>query len=379
MRSSWPRPPWRWPRASPACRPAGASPAGSWPTRRPICRACMPMCWPPHRAGARSCCPPWSRPWPRHRCWSCRRAWLPFFEDAAVYLASGESLVDRLGSLQPAAARACRRAAAALHRSVTGPEAMAKRLRAQLGPPPAAAPRLELRREARAPRNVLFLTPNGVGMGHLTRLLAIARHSPGTIRPIFLSMSQAVGVVERFGYIAEYFPYHTHTGETAEAWSQALRARLNEAIAFYDARCVVFDGNVPYQGLIEARQDNANRPFVWIRRGMWRPEAGRATIDRGRHFDLVIEPGEFACRGRSRHHRRPRRRGAAGGTDHPVRAGRAARPRRGPRRARPRPGPGGGDRAARCAQQFRLPAGRPGRPRDRWAPGPTCSWCSSTG
>ena len=212
-----------------------------------------------------------------------------------MYLASGESLADRLGSLQPAAVRACRRAAAALHRSVTDPEAMASGCGRSL------ARRRRQRRGwscavKREPAHVLFLTPNGVGMGHLTRLLAIARHSPGTIRPIFLSMSQAVGVVERFGYIAEYFPYHTHTGETAEAWSQALRSRLNEAIAFYDARCVVFDGNVPYQGLIEARQDNANRPFVWIRRGMWRPEAGRATIDRGRHFHLVIEPGESPAR-----------------------------------------------------------------------------------
>ena len=164
-----------------------------------------------------------------------------------------------------------------------------------LGPPLAAPPRLVLRREARVPRNVLFLSPNGVGMGHLTRLLAIARHSPAAIRPVFLSMSQAVGVVERFGFVGEYFPYHAQTGETAEVWSQALRARLNEAIAFYDARCVVFDGNVPYQGLVETRRDNANRPFVWIRRGMWRPEAGRATIDRARHFDLVIEPGELAA------------------------------------------------------------------------------------
>ena len=144
---------------------------------------------------------------------------------------------------------------------------------------------------------MLFLSPNGVGHGPSD---PPARHRHGTarrtIRPVFLSMSQAVGVVERFGFMAEYFPYHAQTGETAEAWSQALRARLNEAIAFYDARCVVFDGNVPYQGLIEARRDNANRPFVWIRRGMWRPEAGRATIDRARHFDLVIEPGEFAAR-----------------------------------------------------------------------------------
>ncbi len=219
----------------------------------------------------------------------------PFFEDAAVYLEQGAGVADRLAALTPAAAQACRRAAQSLHHREIGPEALARRLRSMLGAPLAAPPRLALRREARAPRNVLFLTPNGVGMGHLTRMLAVARHSPASIRPIFLSMSQAVGVVERFGFMGEYFPYHTHTGETAEAWSHALRARLNEAIAFYDARCVVFDGNVPYQGLIEARQDNANRPFVWIRRGMWRAEAGRATIERARHFDLVIEPGEFAA------------------------------------------------------------------------------------
>lgn len=219
----------------------------------------------------------------------------PFFAEAAIYLDGGVAVTDRLAALLPGAAQECRRAARALHRRVAGPEALAQRLRARLGAPAATAPRLALRREARAPRNVLFLSPNGVGMGHVTRLLAIARHGPGSIRPIFLSMSQAVGVVERFGFMAEYFPYHAHTGETAEAWSQSLRARLNEAIAFYDAKCVVFDGNVPYQGLTEARLDNRNRPFVWIRRGMWRADAGRATIDRGRHFDLVIEPGEFAA------------------------------------------------------------------------------------
>jgi hypothetical protein len=219
----------------------------------------------------------------------------PFFGDAAIYMAVGDRVADRLNALQPAALPACRRAAAALHRRVAGPEAVVKRLRTELGPPSRKLPRLALRRDVQAPRNVLFLSPNGVGMGHLTRLLAVARHSPAAIRPVFLSMSQAVGVVEPFGFAAEYFPYHAQTGETAETWSQALRARLNEAIAFYDARCVVFDGNVPYQGLVEARRDNANRPFAWIRRGMWRPEAGRATIDRARHFDLVIEPGEFAA------------------------------------------------------------------------------------
>ena len=175
-------------------------------------------------------------------------------------------------------------------------------------------------------------------------------------------MSQAVGVVERFGYVAEYFPYQPRPARPPEAWSQALRARLNEAIAFYDARCVVFDGNVPYQGLVETRRDNANRPFVWIRRGMWRPEAGRATIDRARHFDLVIEPGEFAAEDDP---------GITAGRDaealrvapvtlfEPASCSAARRPAAelglDPDRAR-------GHRPAGCPQQFRLWPGRPGRP-----------------
>ena len=75
---------------------------------------------------------------------------------------------------------------------------------------------------------------------------------------------------------------------------QGVRARLDEAIAFYDPACVVFDGNVPYQALVDCRLAHADRPFLWIRRGFWRPNAGRRTIDRARHFDLVVEPGDLA-------------------------------------------------------------------------------------
>lgn len=175
-----------------------------------------------------------------------------------------------------------------------GPEAVAARLEALLGAPGPRPGILKLRRGGSRPTRSLFLTPNGIGMGHLTRLLAVARRLDRGHEAVFLSMSQAVGLVERFGWIGEYFSYHLHTGETVETWNRALALRLAEAIAFYDPRLVVFDGNVPYQGLVEARNAFQDRPFVWIRRGMWRAEAGRATIDRVRHFDLAIEPGELA-------------------------------------------------------------------------------------
>ena len=74
------------------------------------------------------------------------------------------------------------------------------RLKEQLGPPRPHPPRLTLRRELRTRRRALFLSPNGIGMGHLTRLLAVARRLGPELEPVFLSMSQAVGVVEGMGY-----------------------------------------------------------------------------------------------------------------------------------------------------------------------------------
>src|SRR4051794_11983720 len=212
----------------------------------------------------------------------------PLLGPAALYVASeGSPALTRELRLELA------EAAADFHVRTTSPDALLRRLGERIGRPAVRAPALHLRREARSRRRAIFLSPNGIGMGHLTRLLAVARWCSADLEPVFLSMSQAVGVVREWGYVAEYFPYHAHTGETADAWNAALRARLEEAIAFYDARCVVFDGNVPYQGLTACRRAHPDRAFVWIRRGLWRAEAGRAAIERSRHFDLVVEPGEL--------------------------------------------------------------------------------------
>ncbi|MDX6750933.1 glycosyltransferase [Geminicoccaceae bacterium 1502E] len=213
----------------------------------------------------------------------------PLLGPAAAY-ATAQEVPEALAAAPPPPAE--RRAA---HRRLTAPEALLERLAVHLGEPLAQPRSLALRRDGRCRRRVLFLSPNGIGMGHVTRLLAVARRCPPSLEPVFLSMSQGVGVVERFGFAAEYLPYHTATGESVERWGEAFRARLDEAIAFYDPAAIVFDGNVPYQALVDCRLGHPERPFVWLRRGMWRPGAGRQTIDRARHFDLVVEPGELAA------------------------------------------------------------------------------------
>ena len=60
-------------------------------------------------------------------------------------------------------------------------------------------------------------------MGHLTRLLAIARRCSGSIEPVFLSMSQAAAVVEEFGYLVEFTAHHNYLDLDVERWNAALR------------------------------------------------------------------------------------------------------------------------------------------------------------
>jgi UDP:flavonoid glycosyltransferase YjiC (YdhE family) len=184
-----------------------------------------------------------------------------------------------------------------------------ERIRALIGPP-APTRSLALRRERQPRQRVLFLSSNGIGMGHLTRLLAVARRCERSIEPVFLAMSQAAKVVEDYGFLVEFTAHHLYLDLDVERWNRALREQLNEMVAFYDARALLFDGNVPYRGLIDARNDNPSVPFLWCRRGMWLPGAGQVALERAREFDAVLEPRDLAenyDRGETAYHAERRR------------------------------------------------------------------------
>jgi glycosyltransferase involved in cell wall biosynthesis len=176
------------------------------------------------------------------------------------------------------------------------PAAHLARVAALIGPPQprALAAGAGGKARERAPKRVLFFSSNGVGMGHLTRLLAIARRLPDGFEPVFVTMSQAIRIIKDAGYHAEYVPYHQYLGCDIYHWNRHLRHELNEMLGFYAPAVVVCDFNSPFQGVIDAAADNPARWFVWCRRGMWRAGVGAKFIERQRSFDLVLEPRDFA-------------------------------------------------------------------------------------
>lgn len=175
-----------------------------------------------------------------------------------------------------------------------GAEACRGRLKQLLGAP-RAAPAARKRQPGREHRRrVLFLTSNGVGMGHLTRMMAVARRLDAGIEPVFVTLSQAAKIVADQGYEVEFIPDYLYIGADRQVWSHHLRQELNEIVGFYRPRLVLFDSHNPYDGFAKASLDNRDCFWLWSRRAMWPRSGGRDFIEREACFDGVIEPDDLA-------------------------------------------------------------------------------------
>lgn len=142
---------------------------------------------------------------------------------------------------------------------------------------------------------VLYVSSNGAGMGHLTRLMAMATRAAPGVDARFLSMSQAVPLVDTSGFGYEYVPSRGDLGIGPRRWNRIFARRFAQVLRRERPSVVVFDGTYPYHGLFAARDVLPGVRLVWSRRGMWRPGVRSTQLLRSNEFDLVIEPGELAA------------------------------------------------------------------------------------
>ena len=139
---------------------------------------------------------------------------------------------------------------------------------------------------------VLFVSANGVGRGHLTRQLAIARRLTKR-RPVFLTMSYAARLVAKEGHLVQFTPHHKATGEDPERWHELLAHEIETMLDRTGADMLVYDVNFVFDGVIEVLRRRPSLRSIWVRRAMW-PEHHRAYLGAGVHFDHIVEPGDLA-------------------------------------------------------------------------------------
>jgi predicted glycosyltransferase len=143
---------------------------------------------------------------------------------------------------------------------------------------------------------VLLCTSNGVGLGHLARMMAVARALEPDVRPVIFTLSAALAVPVAQGFQVEHLPSAGHAGLASGPWQRLLEDRIDHLIGRLQPQLVMFDGVHPYPGLVSALRGHRRRVRrVWQRRAMWRPGIGAESLAAERYFDAVVEPGEYAA------------------------------------------------------------------------------------
>ncbi len=160
------------------------------------------------------------------------------------------------------------------------------------------APRIGRNRiDGNVPPAILFVSSNGVGIGHLVRLMAIARRCPKNVSPVFVTMAQAVDRVVAEGWPCEYLNSPGRVAGPYRSWNAYFRQELEGIVEFHRPKLIVYDGNSLPQGLMDLVGDRPGIGLVWVRRAMWGNwSEARALQDitAQKSCDLVIEPRELA-------------------------------------------------------------------------------------
>ncbi len=148
----------------------------------------------------------------------------------------------------------------------------------------------------------LFVTPNGVGLGHLTRQLAIAKElqnaspDPDQVKIAFWCFSRAATIIQRAGYSVFLRHNADHLGADTPPWQQWETQAFAHHLRHSRPTAVIADGSRIEPFIVDAMKQPGchHARLFWIRRGMWRADADDRSLADVRFCDRVLIPGDLA-------------------------------------------------------------------------------------
>lgn len=158
--------------------------------------------------------------------------------------------------------------------------------------PPAYVTKSSGRKVTKGDCIVMFPT-NGVGFGHFTRMLAIAKRMKA-IKPdleiIFFTTMPTLHILKKYGIPAHHIPGRKYfRNMDTEEWNGLLEEELSICFEVHKPSMFIFDGAFPYRGMLRAIQHKNMTKKIWLRRGMFR-KGSSIPVDSIEHFDAVIHP-----------------------------------------------------------------------------------------
>jgi len=144
---------------------------------------------------------------------------------------------------------------------------------------------------------ILFMPTNGGGLGHVTRLLAIARRLKTNTRIteiVFFTTSQALNVFWQEGFIAYHHPTPDQLMDkiSIKGRQSSLRSLFDGIVNNHGINVFVFDG-VSAASVATAIAQHKSMCKVWIRRMMLKEGKEEIFNRKTELFDLQLVPGEL--------------------------------------------------------------------------------------
>jgi len=141
---------------------------------------------------------------------------------------------------------------------------------------------------------VVMFPTNGVGFGHFTRLLGIAKRmkkQDPTLEVVFFSTMPTMHLLKEHGILGYRLPGRKeYRDSSASEWNAILEESLALVFAAHRPSMFVFDGAYPYRGMLNAINGRNGLAKIWVRRGTFKKNATNIPVDSLVHFDHIVRP-----------------------------------------------------------------------------------------
>lgn len=143
-------------------------------------------------------------------------------------------------------------------------------------------------------RCIVMFPTNGVGFGHFTRLMAVAkrlRKLDEDLEIVFFTTMATLHLAKSEGFISYRIPGRKEVRDLpASSWNAITEEAMSLVFATHRPNVFVYDGAYPYRGMLNAIQGRKNMNKIWLRRGTFKQGATSIPEDSLEHFDYIIRP-----------------------------------------------------------------------------------------
>jgi len=147
--------------------------------------------------------------------------------------------------------------------------------------------------ESAVTNTVVMFPTNGVGFGHFTRMLALAkrmRREDPELEIVFFTTMPTLHILKEAGFPAHHISGPKYfRGLDSTKWNGLLEEELNVCFDVHNPSMFIFDGTFPYRGMLRAVATRSNMKKVWTRRGTFRTGSS-IPVDSISYFDLIVHP-----------------------------------------------------------------------------------------